>query len=54
MKAKRFDEKEVHRFLSYENTMCIWKQTEKPIQNKGSFLSLQPKVSLQCSWEANF
>lgn len=23
MKAKRFDEKEVHRFLSYENTMCI-------------------------------
>lgn len=43
VKAKRFDEKEVHRLLSYENIMCIWKQTEKLIQNKGSFLSSPAK-----------
>lgn len=51
-KSKRFDEK-VHRLLSYENIMCIRKQTDQP-RIRAPFSSLQPKISLQCRWELNF
>lgn len=43
LKPGRFNGIEVHRPISYENIMCIWKQTEKPTQNKGVFLSFPPK-----------
>lgn len=44
VKAKRFDEKEAHRILSYENITYIWKQTGKHNQNNSSFLSSPSKI----------